>query len=137
MQDLARTSVLAPALSPRYLGELWQEVHSESLNKCFLKDDVEADANWSRLLLTKALVSPNQVSSWMVGNPYLTDYGRVARHSGIIPRSPPVGREGDHFNVVARRGRHWAVHQPLARSQHGIAWTPLTAPIWPVSQGSS
>jgi hypothetical protein len=57
-------------------------------------------------------------------------------YSGIIPRSPPVGREGGHLNVVARRGRHWAVHQPWARSQLGIAWTPLTAPIWPVSQGS-
>src|SRR6266851_6859733 len=48
---------------------------------------------------------------------------RIARHSGIIPRSPPVGCEGGHFNVVARRGRHWAVHQPLARSQHGNART--------------
>src|SRR5439155_22199088 len=60
----------------------------------------------------------------------------LAGYSRIIPRSPSVGREGGHFNLVARRGRHWAIHQPSARSQHGIAWTPFTAPIWPVSQGS-
>src|SRR5258706_16052146 len=91
MQDLARTSVLAPALSPRYLGELWQEIHSESLNKCFLKDDVEADANWSRLLLTKALVSPNQVSSWMVGNPYLT---------GLRKSCPSLGHKRPMHNPL-------------------------------------
>src|SRR5216683_411942 len=57
-----------------------------------------------------------------------TDNFLLARYSGIIPRSPPVGREGGHFNVVARRGRHWAVPQPSARSQHGTAWNPAQSP---------
>src|SRR5438132_7892023 len=89
-----------------------------------------------RKLSRNGLVVIERAGSRIVGNPSLTGLRKVCRYSGIIPRSPSVGREGGHFNVVVRREGHWAVHQPSARSQHGIAWTPLTAPIWPVSQGS-
>src|SRR6266852_6773161 len=65
----------------------------------------------------------------------LPHYGRVARHSGIIPRSPPVGREGGHFNVVARRGALGGASAIGALATRD-RMDPLTAPIWPVSQGS-
>jgi len=88
------------------------------------------------LVPANALVLTGLSIFLLVGKQEVIRFLPFARYSGIIPRSPPLGREGGHFNVVTRRGRHWAVHQPSARSQHGIAWTPLTAPIWPVSQGS-
>src|ERR1700704_6405397 len=53
---------------------------------------------------------------------------RVDRYSGISPRSPPVRREGVHFNVVARRGRHWVVPQSgmfLKEAFGGVQLRPL------------